>query len=109
MQQASELAGPGSAPRRARLFRDLTGRLTAQEQVLVHGLLRGGLRQGALESVVMAAVAEAGGVPLEDVRRAVAAQGDLPAVAQSLLLSGPGALEGFRLTVGRGVSPMLAS
>ena len=57
----------------------------------------------------MAAVAEAGGVPLEDVRRAVAAQGDLPAVAQSLLLSGPGALEGFRLTVGRGVSPMLAS
>jgi DNA ligase-1 len=109
MQQASELAGPGSAPLRARLFRDLAGRLTAQEQVLVHGLLRGGLRQGALESVVMAAVAEAGGVPVEDVRRAVAAQGDLPAVAQSLLLSGPGALEGFRLTVGRGVSPMLAT
>ena len=109
MQRASELAGTGSAPRRARLFRDLTDRLTAQEQVLVHGLLRGGLRQGALESVVMAAVAEAGGVPAEEVRRAVAAQGNLPAVAQSLLLRGPGALEGFRLTVGRGVSPMLAS
>ncbi|MEP7192762.1 MAG: ATP-dependent DNA ligase [Actinomycetota bacterium] len=108
MQQAGELAGAGSSRARADLFRDLVARLTAQERVLVLGLLRGGLRQGALESVVMAAVANAGGVPLEDVRRAVAARGDLPAVAQSLLLDGPAALNLFRLTVGQGVSPMLA-
>jgi len=57
----------------------------------------------------MAAVAQAGGVALEDVRRAVAAQGDLPAVAQSLRVDGPAALDRYRLTVGRGVSPMLAS
>ena len=39
----------------------------------------------------------------------MAAQGDLPGVAQTLLLDGPAALDHFRLTVGRGVSPMLAS
>jgi DNA ligase-1 len=109
MQQASELAGAGSSRVRADLFLGLVKRLNAQERLLVLGLLRGGLRQGVLESVVMTAVAEAGGVALEDVRRAVAARGDLPVVAQSLLLDGPAALNLFHLTVGQGVSPMLAS
>ena len=109
MQQASELGGAGSSRARAELFLGLVGRLTPQERVFVLGLLRGGLRQGALESVVMTAVADAGGVALEDVRRAVGAQGDFPGIAQSLLVDGPGALERYRLTVGQGVSPMLAS
>ncbi|MDQ1482822.1 MAG: ligase 1 [Actinomycetota bacterium] len=108
MQRASELSGAGSSRVRADLFLGLVERLTAPERSLVLGLLRGGLRQGALESVVMTAVAQAGGVPLTEVRRAVAAQGDLAAVAQALLLAGPGALEEFRLTVGKGVGPMLA-
>ncbi|MEO8518038.1 MAG: ATP-dependent DNA ligase [Dermatophilaceae bacterium] len=109
MQQASEMAGPGSSRARAELFQDLVGKLSADEQDFVLGLLRGGLRQGALESVVMAAVAQAGGASPEDVRRAVAAQGDLPAVAQALLVNGPRGLDLFQLSVGRGVSPMLAS
>ena len=109
MQDASELAGAGSSRRRADLFLGLVRRLTSEEQTFVVGLLRGGLRQGALESVVMTAVAEAGGAALVDVRRAVAAQGNLPGVAQALLVDGPRALDLFRLTVGRGVSPMLAS
>ena len=109
LQQAGELAGAGSSRVRADLFLGLVRKLTAQERVLVLGLLRGGLHQGALESVVMTAVAAAGDVALEDVRRAVAAQGNLPGVAQALLVNGPGALDLFRLTVGRGVSPMLAS
>ena len=109
LQQAGELAGAGSSRMRADLFLGLVRRLTAPERVLVLGLLRGGLRQGALESVVMTAVADAGGIALEDVRRAVAAQGDLPGAAQALLVNGPGAHDLFRLTVGRGVSPMLAS
>jgi DNA ligase-1 len=109
MQQASEMAGVGSSRKRADLFLGLVRRLTAEERELMLGLLRGGLRQGALESVVMTAVAKAGGVALADVRRAVAAQGDLAGVAQALLVGGPEALDFFRLTVGKGVSPMLAS
>jgi DNA ligase 1 len=109
MQVASDLAGPGSSRVRADLVRTLVDRLTPQERGLVLGLLRGGLRQGAMEAVVMTAVAEAGGAALEEVRRAVAASGDLPLVAQRLLLEGPEVLDLFRLTVGQGVSPMLAS
>jgi DNA ligase-1 len=108
MRQAGELSGPGSSRARKDLFLGLLARLTEQERVLVLGLLRGGLRQGAMESVVMSAVADAGGVGPDDVRRAAAAQGDLPGVAQALLVDGPAALGRFRLTVGRGVSPMLA-
>ena len=55
LQRASVPAGAGSSRLRADLFLGLVSRLTAQERVLVLGLLRGGLRQGALESVVMAA------------------------------------------------------
>ena len=109
MQRASEVAGAGSSRVRADLFRDLVRRLTAEERAFVLGLLRGGVRQGALEAVVMTGVAQAGGVALVDVRRAVAAQGDLAGVAQALLVDGPEALHLFRLTVGTGVSPMLAS
>jgi DNA ligase 1 len=109
MQSASEMAGAGSSRERSALFLGLVRRLSAEERTFVLGLLRRGLRQGALESVVMTAVADAGGATLDDVRRAVASQGDLPGVSQALLVDGPGALDLFRLTVGRGVSPMLAS
>ena len=109
MQDASEISGAGSSRIRADLFLGLVRRLTIEERTFVVGLLRGGLRQGALESVVMTAVAEAGGVALGEVRRAVAAQGNLAGVAQALLVDGPQALEHFHLTVGVGVAPMLAS
>jgi len=109
MKEAGEIAGAGSSRLRADLFLDLVRKLTAKERRFVVGLLRGGLRQGALESVVMTAVARAGGASLVDVRRAVAARGELAAVAQALLVEGPEVLDQFHLTVGRGVGPMLAS
>lgn len=92
MKHVSEMAGAGSSRLRADLFLDLVRRLTAEERMLVLGLLRGGLHQG-VESVVMAAVAQAGGVALVDVRRAVAAQRDLAGVAQALLVDVPAGVE----------------
>jgi DNA ligase-1 len=66
------------------------------------------LRQGALVGVMADAVAKTAGVPLAAVRRAAMLRGDLPAVAAALLRDGSGVLDGFRLEVGRPVSPMLA-
>ena len=83
-------------------------RLTADEQRFVTSLLRGGLRQGALESVVLTAVASAAGAPVAEVRRAVTVSGSLARVARRRLREGPAALSGFTLAVGQGVSPMLA-
>jgi DNA ligase-1 len=109
LQDAAGLAGSGSSARRARLFHDLLAVLTPAERDFVYGLLRGGIRQGALESVVLAAAAQASGLELEAVRRAVTVSGSLADVASAALCGGAAALDRFALTVGQGVSPMLAS
>ena len=109
MQRASELAGSGSSATRAALVGDLLGRLTAPEQLFLVGVLREGLRQGAGESLVLAAVARAAEVPEPAVRRAVTVSGSLPSVAEAVLTRGAPALAGFTLTVGQGVGPMLAA
>ena len=54
------------------------------------------------------AVAKAAGLPAADVRRAAMLGGELPAVAAAAQTGGADALAGFRLQVGRPVSPMLA-
>jgi DNA ligase-1 len=88
---------------------DLFGRATAPEQELLRGLLTGELRQGALEGVMVDAVAKAAGAPLADVRRAAMLRGAVGPVAQAALASGADGLAQFRLEVGRPVQPMLAS
>ena len=108
LQRAADLSGPGSSAARAAVFTALLSRLTADEQRFVTSLLRGGLRQGALESAVLTALASAAGVPVVDVRRAVTVSGSLPRVATAVLREGPAALAAFTLVVGQGVSPMLA-
>lgn len=105
----AELAGQGSQAERARLVGELFGRATEAEQHLLRGLFSGELRQGALEGVMVAAVARAAGVPLAEVRRATMMRGALGPVAQAALAAGSDGLAGFRLVVGRPVQPMLAS
>ncbi|MEW2074807.1 ATP-dependent DNA ligase [Streptomyces sp. NPDC013433] len=103
-----EVSGPGSQAERARLVGELLGASTEEEQRFLSGLLTGEVRQGALDAVAVEGLAQATGAPAADVRRAVMLAGSLQAVAGALLADGPGALERFRLTVGRPVLPMLA-
>ncbi|MGR7026982.1 ATP-dependent DNA ligase [Geodermatophilus sp. URMC 62] len=102
-------SGAGSAARRDELLGTLLRAATAEEQRFLVGLLTGELRQGALEGVVLDAVAAAAGVPADLVRRAAMLSGSLPATAATALAGGAGALEAVRLQVGRPVRPMLAS
>ncbi|WP_128377109.1 ATP-dependent DNA ligase [Streptomyces cavernae] len=102
------VTGTGSQAERRRLVGELLASATADEQRFLFGLLTGEVRQGALDAVAVEGLAEATGAPPADVRRAVMLAGSLQTVAQALLAEGPGALERFRLTVGRPVQPMLA-
>ncbi|MGH3784996.1 MAG: ATP-dependent DNA ligase [Pseudonocardiaceae bacterium] len=102
-------SGTGSAARRAALLAELFGSATADEQHFLRRLLIGELRQGALEGVLTEAVAAAAAVPAELVRRALMLSGELPVTARAALSGGAEALAAFRLEVGRGVRPMLAS
>jgi len=102
-------SGAGSAARRDGLLADLMGAATADEQRFLVRLLTGELRQGALEGVVLDAVAAAADVPAAALRRAFMLSGRLPETAATALAGGVAALDAVRLEVGRPVRPMLAS
>ncbi|MFO0555203.1 MAG: ATP-dependent DNA ligase [Polyangiaceae bacterium] len=101
-------SGPGSQALRTNLVHEVFSKATDVEQAFLRALLAGGLRQGALAGVMTDAVAHAAAVDLEVLRRAVMLRGELPAVAEIALTSGPSALATIGLEVGRGVAPMLA-
>ena len=107
-ERIGRLAGPGSQGERRRLLAELLGRATASEQRFLVRLLSGELRQGALEGVMVEAIARAAGVPGAEVRRALMLRGALGPVAQVALARGVPGLRQFRLEVGRPLQPMLA-
>lgn len=105
----ASMSGPGVvAARRDRLL-DLFGSATEREQRFLAGILGGELRQGALEGVMVTAVARAAAVRVAEVRRAAMMTGDLLEAAQLALVDGRAALEGASMRPLRPVQPMLAS
>jgi ATP-dependent DNA ligase I len=100
--------GSGSAATRIGRLRDLLGRATRAEQDFIVRLLFGELRQGALEAVLVEAVAKASGTPSASLRRAVMMAGALAPVARAALLSGEAGLTGFGVQLFQPVQPMLA-
>jgi DNA ligase-1 len=102
------LSGPGSQAARRDALGALFARATAEEAEFLRRLLLGDLRQGALEGVVVTAVAAAADVPVEAVRRAHMLHGDLGDVARIALAEGTAGLGAIGLEVGRPIHPMLA-
>ncbi len=107
-EQIAAHAGTGSQTARRAALSALLGRATPDEQRLISALVSGEIRQGALASLVLDAVARAAGLPAEDVRRAVMLRGAAGPVARAVLTEGAPGLAQFRLEVGRPVQPMLA-
>ena len=101
-------SGRGSAAAKAQLLRDLFARATAAEQDFLTRLLFGELRQGALEGVLVEAVARASRVPADRIRRAAMLTGTLPPVARAALVEGDAAVARFSLALFQPVQPMLA-
>ncbi|MBO1752713.1 ATP-dependent DNA ligase [Actinotalea sp. BY-33] len=113
-ERMSRLAGTGSATARSTMAAELFAAATEPEQRLLRGLVTGDLRQGALDALLLDAVAEAAGVPAAAVRRAAMLAGATEPVATAALGAADpeaalAALDGFTLAVGRPVRPMLAS
>ncbi|MER6912020.1 ATP-dependent DNA ligase [Streptomyces sp. NPDC000594] len=108
LTRLADLRGPGSRAARRTALHALLAAATADEQRFLTRLLLGEVRQGALDALALEAVARAADTPADAVRRAVMVDGSLPRVARALFAGGPAALEGFRLTVGTPVQPMLA-
>jgi ATP-dependent DNA ligase I len=104
----STARGAGSPAERSRLLRDLLRRATREEQDFLARLLVGELRQGALEGVLLEAVARASNIPSSTVRRATMMAGALAPVAHAALIEGESGLDRFSVQLFRPVQPMLA-
>lgn len=109
LEELSHTSGKGSTQKRADLLTELFGAATESEQEFLRRLMTGELRQGALEGVMLDAIAAAADVPGEAVRRAFMLSGRLTVTAVAALTGGEAALTEFKLEVGRPVRPMLAS
>ena len=109
LEAIARLSGPGSAGARKEQVTALFAALTAAEQEFMRALITGNVRQGALDSVMLDAIAAAADVPLAAVRRAAMFSAPTGPVAVAALAGGVEALESFTLEVGRPVRPMLAS
>ncbi|MBA3821169.1 MAG: ATP-dependent DNA ligase, partial [Deltaproteobacteria bacterium] len=81
---------------------------TAIEQGFLAALVLGELRQGALDALVVDALALATELPGKRVRDAYMLAGDIGAVAEAVLADGAAGLAGFALTLFRPILPMLA-
>ncbi|WP_214403263.1 ATP-dependent DNA ligase [Pseudonocardia lacus] len=109
LDELAATTGSGSVARRAALLGELFGAATADEQAFLRRLITGELRQGALEGVMLEAIAGAAAVPAAVVRRAFMLSGRLPGTAALALSGGVEALQAVALRVGTPVRPMLAS
>jgi len=88
LESITSVQGRGSEQQKRALLQSLFARATAAEQAFLKGLLLGDIRQGALEGVMLEALAKASGVSPATLRRAVMMAGDIGRVAGSLFESG---------------------
>lgn len=108
LADVAAIRGSGSAARRAQALQDLFARATRDEQEFLIRLLAGELRQGALEGVMVDAVAVAADISVEQIRRAAMYAKNLGAVARAALTEGAASLAQFQLAPLSPIAPMLA-
>ena len=106
--QLAAIKGSCASAARQRRLNDIFRRATRIEQDFIARLLFGELRQGALEGILLEAVAKASGVSASSVRRAVMMAGALAPAARAALVDGEAGLARFGVELFRPVQPMLA-
>lgn len=102
------IRGSGSVKQRRDLLQSIFSRATDGEQQFLTGLLFGEIRQGALEGIMLDALAIASKVNVGELRRAVMMAGDIIRVARPAMELGAAGLVQFSLQLFRPVQPMLA-
>src|SRR5260370_19841680 len=94
-QSVIATSGPGSQGQRLGLLRQMFSRATAAEQQFLTSLLGGELRQGALEAVMVEALAKTSGVAMDRVRRAVMLAGGIAVVGRALAERGDAGISAY--------------
>jgi DNA ligase 1 len=108
LERVSRTTGTGSRSERIRILSALLGRATANERDFLSRLMLGELRQGALESLMIDAVAAAASLPAPSVRQAAMVANGIATVAHAALTEGAVGLRRFALVLMQPIAPMLA-
>lgn len=109
LERLATAEGQGSVAARAAVLDSLARSATEDEWDLLARVLLGELRTGALEGVLLDAIAKASGRGGPAVRRAAMLSGELAETARIALTGSESDLAEVGLRVGRPVLPMLAS
>ena len=104
----AEVRGPGAEQRRRELLGQVMARATEPEQQFLIRLLMGEIRQGALEGIMLDALAKAAGISASHIRRAAMMAGGAANIARTVLTEGEPGLKKFDIQLFRPVQPMLA-
>ncbi len=104
----ADAKGRGSGQQKRARLQSLMALATAGEQQFLKELLLGGLRQGALEGLMLEALATASGAGPDRIRRAAMMAGDTGLVARQLFESGEASLDAWSIRLFQPVHPMLA-
>ncbi len=102
-------SGAGSNDRRRAILKSVLERATPEERRFLSELLLGEVRQGALEGLLLEAIAAAAGLGHEEVREAAMFAEGIGQVARAALEEGAAGLGRFSMRLLRPVAPMLAS
>jgi len=108
LARMASITGAGSKGERLRILADLFARATDGERDFLARLLLGELRQGALESLMIDAVAAAASLPAPAVRQAAMVAHGIVPVALAALTEGANGLRRFALALMQPIAPMLA-
>jgi DNA ligase-1 len=106
--QLAGVKGSGAEQRKRFLLSEIFRHATREEQEFLLRLLGGELRQGALEGIMLEALAKATNLPAERIRRAAMMAGGSTAIAQVVFEKGEAGLAQFDIQLFRPVQAMLA-
>ncbi|HKY71822.1 MAG TPA: ATP-dependent DNA ligase [Nitrospira sp.] len=109
LQLLADERGSGSIERRVALLKALYRRARSEERRFLSQLLIGELRQGALEGILLDAIAASSRLPPSDVRQAFMFAPNIGDVASAALTEGNTGLARYSLRLFVPVMPMLAA
>lgn len=106
--RVANMSGPGSRQRKEVLFDTLLNRLSSHDREYLMRIIFGEMRIGAVDGVVLDALASATSINPASMRRAHMLLGDLSQVAKVALTSCAGAIQNIGVTLFIPIRPMLA-
>ena len=107
-EKVATASGPGSRQRKEMLIGTLLSRLPSTDAEYLMRIIFGEMRIGAVEGVVLDAIAQAASINPDQVRRANMLMGNLAQVGELALTIGPEAINKVGVTLFVPIKPMLA-